>query len=314
MILTSLQKRLQMMLTFMLLAFQPLTIGGQAVVEGVMMRSKEHISIAVRTPKEKIMMKRMKFQSIVSRNKLLGLPFIRGIIILFETIVLGTKIISWSTNQQTEKEEQLTTAELTISLIVAAALGIGIFKLLPFFMGTLVANSFGQGNTIALVAELVIKLGIFVLYIYLISKMKDIHRMFQYHGAEHKSVNCYEDNGRLAPKNVKKYTMLQARCGTTFIFFVLFMSIFFYAFIPAGWGFWSKMVARVILLPLIGGVCYEVIRLGPKLQCKTWFKAIISPGLLMQKLTTKEPDLKMIEVGIAALVDVLKKEKAKYRI
>lgn len=272
-------------------------IGGQALVEGVLMKNKDKIGIAVRKGK-KILVKREKL-----KFKDSNIIFLRGIKNLFIILHLGMKSLNYSTNVQLEKDEKIGFWGIFFSIIFALAFGLALFKLLPLFFTTLFDKYSAVNNIAFNIIEGLIKVTIFVLYVYLISLMKDVNRIFQYHGAEHKAVACYESNKKLIVKNVKKFDKEHKRCGTSFIFLVLLISVVVYSFIPKDYGFWLKFSLRIILLPVIAGISYEFLRLGAKYNLFGW---LVYPGLWIQKITTKEPDNKQIEVAISALNAALK--------
>ncbi|MBU0666788.1 MAG: DUF1385 domain-containing protein [Nanoarchaeota archaeon] len=284
-------------------------VGGQAVIEGVMMRSPNYVATAVRRYDGKIVVEKKNHLAWTKRNKILGWPFVRGIIVLAESLSLGLKSLSYSANQAVEEEETLSTKEIVFSMILAVIFALVIFKLLPLFIANVFKKRLGLGNFTFNLVDGFIKIGFFILYIWLISLMKDVRRMFEYHGAEHKAVHCYEHGTKLTIKNVKKYTTLHARCGTAFIIIVLLISILFYILIPFKTGFFIKYFLRILLLPLIAGVAYELIKISAKYEKKCFFKILLWPGLLMQKITTKEPDDLQLEVAIKSLEIVLKAEK-----
>jgi len=302
-----------------------LAIGGQAVIEGVLMRTNEEYAIAVRQPNSRIIVKKEKYLSRTKKNKFLGLPFIRGVIMLWETLLLGYKALTFSANQALDDEElskknnkknkgktkkekekqELGTPELVVTLIISILLALALFKFLPLLIATFFKSKIGGSNILFNIIDGVAKFTILILYLVAISRMKDVKRMFQYHGAEHKTVHCYEENKKLTVENVKKNSKAHARCGSTFILVVLFLSIIFYLFIPFNTNFWLKLLIRVLFLPIIAGISYEWIKLSSKHTDNFFAKILIGPGLLVQRLTTREPDDKQIEVAIKALKAVV---------
>lgn len=287
-----------------------LTIGGQAVIEGVMMRSQNYYSVAINKNK-KIVVKTELFKSWLRKNRFLRIPFIRGIVVLIETLIFGVKTLIYSSNMELgKKDEKFSWWEIALALFFSFVFAVAIFKLIPLFIANLVKNKATLNTYSFNLIEGGAKLAIFIIYILIISSFKDVRRLFQYHGAEHKSVTCYEDGKKLTVENVKKYSTLQPRCGSSFILMVIVVSIIVYLFIPFQYSFWTKYLLRILLLPIIGGISYELIKLAAKYPNNLFFKIIISPGLLVQKLTTKEPDTMQIKTAIAALSAVLKKEKA----
>ncbi len=287
-----------------------MTIGGQAVVEGVMMKSPRHLATAVRKPNGTIKVKHRKEQFLTQRTFLGKVPFVRGMIVLFETMIKGMRELNWSANEAIdEEEEKLNAWELGLMMALSIALALALFKFLPLLLASWITKDVGNNWTFNLL-DGGIKFSFFLLYLLAISRMKDVKRLFQYHGAEHKSVNCYEARRALTPRNAKKFTKRQARCGTTFVVYVIVLSILVYLFIPFGATFWEKYVLRIALLPVIAGIAYEWTRFAGKYYCKSAFLRFISaPGMAVQALTTREPDLKQLEVAIAALKRVLKEER-----
>ncbi|MBS3162859.1 DUF1385 domain-containing protein [Candidatus Woesearchaeota archaeon] len=287
-------------------------IGGQAVIEGVLMKNGSKVAIAVRDPKGKITVKKETFNSLTKKYKVLNLPFIRGIIILFETMILGIKALNYSTEisleekEKTEKKESTKLSSLSIffTIILSIALALFLFKFVPLFLAQTITGISDQFNNRFLfnIIEGIIKISILIIYISLISLMPDIKRVFEYHGAEHKVVNAYEHNDL---ENAKAYSRIHLRCGTSFIIFVLMLSIVVYMFIPMDFSLAMKYIVRILLLPLIAGIGYELIKLSPKYEKNFLFKILIYPGVAVQKLTTREPDDKQIEVAKKALTSVL---------
>lgn len=276
-------------------------IGGQAVIEGVLMRNKNKIAIAVRKANSKIKIKKDKIKT---PNKFWKIPFIRGMYSLYETLVIGIKALNYSANEALEEEDgkELSTWHLVLTLIVSVALALVIFKLLPLGIAQFLSkfNDVLKNNIVFNLIEGFFKALIFVLYILIISFWKDVRTLFQYHGAEHKTVNCYEAKGKLIPKNVKKYSTIHQRCGTSFIVYVILISIVVYSFIP-NMAFGWKYLWRILLLPVIAGISYELLKLSGKFKDNKLLYFLSVPGMLIQKLTTAEPDNKQVEVAIKAL-------------
>lgn len=281
------------------------SIGGQAVIEGVMMRSPNYIATAVRKPSGEIVYKRTKISN--QKSKLAEIPFIRGIVMLFDALVMGIKELTFSANEAEEKEEeQISQKEAVLTTVVSLGLGIGLFIVLPSLIGSfLSANNKVYSNLI----EAALRLLFFILYIWLISFSKDIKRVYQYHGAEHKSIYAYENSMELTPENAKKFTTLHPRCGTSFLLIVMLIAIIVFSIIdfivPTPTTFLGKiaikLVLRVGLMPLIAGISYEIQRYSSKHLDNICIKALAMPGLSLQKITTKEPDLGQLEVAIVAI-------------
>jgi len=272
-------------------------IGGQAIIEGVMFRTPEKVIASIRKPDGKIKVKELKLNLFARKFK--DIFFIRGIFNLLEAMYVGIKTINYSAKESldekdTEKESSFI---FILTFLVAIAFALFIFKFIPFWFATF----FPAESTISFnIIEGIIKLSIFIFYIYLISKMKDIKILFQYHGAEHKTINCYEAKKPLIMKNVKKFSTLHKRCGTSFIFLVVIISILFYMLIPFSFSFISKFILRILFLPFIAGFAYEFLKFSAKHDFLTFL------GMFIQKLTTKEPTEKQLEVSITGLKELLK--------
>ena len=272
-------------------------VGGQAVVEGVMMKNGDRIAVAIRNPNGKITVKKEKLK--IKESKI---PFVRGVVNLIIIMYIGIKTLNYSSNAQLGKEEKMGTKEIVFSLLFALVFAVLLFKFLPLLASTFIDKTYHVNNFLFNLLDGVIKIGLFVLYIYIISLNKDVYRVFQYHGAEHKAVACYENKKKLTIKNTQKFRTEHKRCGTTFVFLVLFISILVYMFIPKSYDITTKLGLRLILLPVIASISYELLRLGAKYS---FMNIIILPGLLIQKLTTKQPDDKQVEVAIKALKAVI---------
>ncbi len=274
-------------------------VGGQAVIEGVMMRYKDNLATAV-LKKNKIIVKKEKIKFKSSK-----IPFLRGIINLIETLYIGIKTLNYSAEMQLGKKEKKSSSSMMIfSLIFALIFALFLFKFLPLYLTRFIDKFLNLNSIIFNLLDGVIKISIFILYIYIISKMPDIKRVFQYHGAEHKAVNCYESGLKLTIKNVKKFSTVHKRCGTTFILLVLTVSIIVYIFIPKTMPFSMNLLLRILLLPFIASISYELLRLNARYD-NIITKILVTPGLLLQKMTTKEPNDKQIQVAIKALNGVL---------
>ena len=282
-------------------------IGGQAVVEGVMMRSDNFISTTVRNDKGELKKRTRRFNSITEKNKFLALPFIRGFVMLFELMSLGFKEISWSA-QQSGDDEPLSKKEMFFTFALSIIIVLAFFKFLPWFL----ANVFTDSSSLLGVNVLdgVLKIFIFVIYLFLISLLPDVKRLYEYHGAEHKVVACYESGLPLTPKNADKFSKLHPRCGTTFVFVVFLIGILVYLTIPLSFGLWGNYALRILFLPLIAGIAYEIIRLEGKYYCKSKIVRILMwPGIQFQRLTTREPSLKQLSVAISSLNSCIAEEK-----
>ncbi len=277
-------------------------IGGQAVIEGVLMRNKEKIAIAVRNPNKKIVVKHETIHSITESFKPFSWPFVRGIFNLFEMMLVGIKAITFSTNESLgEEEEKVTNVELFITITVSLGLSFLLFYFLPLWLTNLIA---GLPWMVFNLVDGLIRITLVLLYIWGIGNLKDIRRVFQYHGAEHKAVNCYESGLPLTPENAHKFTTIHPRCGTSFIFVVLVISIIVFSFVKVD-TFLMRLLSRFLLLPVIAGISYEFLRYSADHYDNPLVKMLVAPGLAMQSLTTRKPNKKQLEVAIRALKEVL---------
>lgn len=292
-------------------------IGGQAVIEGVMMKNMDRYAVSVRKPDGKIETKVEECVSFAEKHPLFKLPILRGMVNFLESMVIGMQTLNYSASFYEDEEEQ--TEEKTeqflekflgekaekvimgIVLVFSLAISIGLFMILPYIAseaaGKIIHNEYG-----ILLMEGVIRIVIFLGYIVLISQMEDIKRVFMYHGAEHKTINCLEAGVPLTPENVDNFSRLHKRCGTSFIFIVMIISMVFFFFIRVD-TIWLRIVLRLLFLPLVAGVSYEFIRLAGSSD-HPLVQIFSKPGLALQKLTTKEPDHSMIEVAIASVEGV----------
>jgi uncharacterized protein YqhQ len=283
-------------------------VGGQAVIEGVMMRSKHFWALAVRKPDRTIYTKLFNDVSLTNKNKVLGFMFIRGIIALIESMTLGFKALSYSINEATEEEIKFSKREMTIAVIIAVVFAVGVFFILP----TIIGRSFSEFFPNAIVYNLLeglIRIGFFFAYILLVSQIKDIKRVFQYHGAEHKTIQAYENDEELKPENVRKYSTMHVRCGTSFLLIVMIVALLIFALLGKQPMIW-RIISRILLIPVIAGISYELIRLAGKFSKYKVVNILFYPGLLLQKITTKEPDNDQIEVAISSFKKVIEAEKA----
>jgi uncharacterized protein YqhQ len=277
-----------------------LAFGGQAVIEGVMIRSKKHMVTCVRQPNDEILTRVEEIKSVSEKHKVLKLPFLRGIVALFETLYIGLKGLYFSANASLEKEEEkLDTKEIVITVAIALVLAISLFSLLPFFL----TNLLGLGGVVFNVAEGVIRLGILLLYLASVASVGEFKRVFQYHGAEHTAINAYEAGVELNVSNAKEFSRFHPRCGTSFIFIVALISILVFSIMP-NLGYSMRLAYRILLIPVIGAVSYEVLKLSDRYKKSKIMKVLIAPGLGLQYLTTRKPDEQMIEVALEAVKKV----------
>lgn len=285
-------------------------IGGQAVLEGIMMKNQENYAVAVRKPDGEIEVELENYQGILHGSKLKEIPFIRGIFNFIDSLLLGTKCLNYSASfydeETSDKEpkaggmsgesrDKLMNAAVTV---ISVVLAIGIFVVLPYYVTSLM-DGFLRNRSLMLIIEGALRILIFILYVWGISAMKDIKRLYQYHGAEHKCINCIEKGRPLNVRNVMRSSRLHKRCGTSFIFFVLFVSIILSFFIrvenPV-----EKVALRILMMPLVAGISYEIIRLAGRSD-NILIRILSAPGMGIQRMTTKEPDESMVEVAIVAV-------------
>lgn len=290
-------------------------IGGQAVIEGVMMKNKDQYAIAVRKPDQTIETKVETYESLGERIPFFRIPIVRGVVNFIESLVIGMKTLTYSASFYEEDEDAKEDSQaekaakkggesvlMFFSVMISVILAIGLFILLPAWISEYIRRGIDNNVVVALL-EGVIRLAIFLLYVFAISQMKDIKRVFMYHGAEHKTINCLEAGVPLTPENVMKFSRFHKRCGTSFLFLVMIISILFFMVINVDSAV-LRIVLRLLLVPVIAGVSYEVLRLAGK-NDSLIIKIISAPGLWVQRMTTREPELDMLEVSIASVEGVL---------
>ncbi len=309
----------------------PTTVGGQAVIEGVMMKAPRRLCVAVRRPSGSIVVKNDPFTPLSERWPVLGWPMVRGPVVLGETLVQGMKALSFSAQQALEEEDQeLGSWAMGLTLLVAIAAGLGLFVVVPHLaalgLGKLWPGGFGTESLWFHLFDGLIKVALFVSYLWIISVMKEIRRVFEYHGAEHKSIYCFEAGAELNVESARQYSRLHPRCGTAFLLVVLVVSILIFAIafplLPrlaeAAWLNQVLLIGLKILLMLpIAGISYEVIRKAGKMKGRGFWGVLLWPGLQMQRLTTREPDDQQIETALAALkaaLDTGEAEPASIRV
>lgn len=290
-------------------------IGGQAVIEGVMMKNKDQYAVAVRKPDQTIETKVEIYESLGERIPFFRIPIVRGVVNFIESLVIGMKTLTYSASfyeedEETQEDSQAEKAAkkggegilMFFSVMISVILAVGLFILLPAWISEYIRRGIDNNVVVALL-EGVIRLAIFLLYVFAISQMKDIKRVFMYHGAEHKTINCLEAGVPLTPENVMKFSRFHKRCGTSFLFLVMIISILFFMVINVDSAV-LRIVLRLLLVPVIAGVSYEVLRLAGK-NDSLIIKIISAPGLWVQRMTTREPELDMLEVAIASVEGVL---------
>ena len=288
-------------------------IGGQAVLEGVMMKNKEKYAVAVRKPDGEIEVEVETYQGLAHGSKIKELPFIRGIFNFLDSLLLGTRALNYSASfyeEEDSKETKLDKAMDKMSggngekllsgivTVISVVLAVGLFIVLPYFISSLF-ESFIRNRSLMSIIEGVIRIALFLLYVWGISAMKDIRRLYQYHGAEHKCINCIEKGRPLTVHNVMHSSRLHKRCGTSFIFFVMLVSIVLFFFIQVD-NVAEKVILRILLMPVVAGISYEIICLAGRTD-NIFIKILSAPGMWIQRMTTKEPDESMAEVAIASV-------------
>ncbi|MGO9819428.1 MAG: DUF1385 domain-containing protein [Solirubrobacteraceae bacterium] len=298
-----------------LVAVRDAPLGGQAVLEGVMMRGVKHWAVAVRKPADfetgtlgEIDVKTFPLRPWSKRRRLLRLPVIRGVVALVESLGVGLRALSISASAQLPEEEQEISGGAWFgTVLVSIVFAIALFFVVPVSVTSLVKNQLGSSWLFWLV-EGVLRTAIFLGYLLLLSRVRDLRRVFEYHGAEHKVISCYEADDELTPARAKLYSRLHPRCGTSFLLVVMIMAIFVFA--PIGLpAWWILVLTRILGVPLIAGLSFEVIKWAGRNRARRWVQILMYPGLQLQKLTTREPDLDQLAVSIASLKAMLELEK-----
>ena len=301
-----------------LVAKRDAPVGGQAVLEGVMMRGISTWAVAVRTPEGQIEIESESLRPWATRRRVWRLPIIRGVVALGESMKIGFKALAISANAQLEEGEEGENGEegekeeiggfvWGFTIFLSLLLAVGLFFVVPVGITSLIKGQLGSPLLFWLVEGL-LRTSIFIAYILAISKMPDLRRTFEYHGAEHKTISCYEAEDDLTPERAKLYSRLHPRCGTSFLLIVMVLAIFIFA--PLGLPAWYWLVlSRIVGIPVIAGLSYEVIKWAGKNRRKRWVRGVMWPGLMLQNLTTREPDLDQLAVAIASLDTVLAREK-----
>ncbi len=300
------------------------SIGGQAVIEGVMMRGPKESAVAVRTPEGEIVVDKKPVSSILQKWKILKLPVVRGVVSFVESLILGTRALMYSAEffdieeeEDKKKKETMTEEERKMaeakeskiknaaiygSVAIALVFGVALFMLLPGALIDLI-RPFFPNNVLATLVEGVVRIAIFLAYVSLVSLMTDIRRVFEYHGAEHKTIFCYESGQELTVENARNFSRLHPRCGTSFLLIVMVVSIILFSFISAE-NIFIRLALRLLLLPVVAGISYEFIKLAGRSKSKA-MQLVSKPGMWLQKITTREPDDSQLEVAIASLKAVL---------
>jgi uncharacterized protein YqhQ len=280
--------------------------GGQAVVEGVMMRGRDVWAVAIRKPTGDIHVESHDIDSIARRHPVLRKPFLRGVIALGQALGIGFRALSISARESAPEDEQLTSRQMALSFVIAGVIFIGLFIVLP-------AATFGwvgrrvDSSVLVNVLEGLFRVALFLGYLVLIGRAKDIRRVFAYHGAEHKTIAAYEHEEPLTPERVDRYSTLHVRCGTNFLLIVMVTTIFVFALFGNP-GLWWRIGSRILAIPVIAGLAFELLRLGARFPDSLVMRAVMKPGLWLQKITTKPPDGDQIQVAIASFNEVLRRE------
>lgn len=274
-------------------------IGGQAVMEGIMLSDKNNVVVAVQD-KKKIIVKKEKRNSLAKKYKFLAWPFLRGVVGLFEMLVIGMRALSWSASIVSDEEEELTKRDIAFVIASAMFLSIGLFIGLPFLLTKLVSKDNG---VLFNLIDGAFRVLIFFIYVLVISLFKDVKVLFQYHGAEHKVVNCYESGEKVNLKNAKKFSTLHKRCGSSFLMIVMFISVILFSLISdPRW--YVKLGSRIVLIPIVAGVSYEILKFTSKYNKNIISRILIAPGLLFQKITTSEPTEAQLKVALRSFKEL----------
>ncbi len=280
--------------------------GGQAVMEGVMMRGRDVWAVAVRTPGRSIHVESHEIHSVAKRHPILRKPFFRGIIALGQAISIGVRALSISANRSSPEDVQLSSRQMALSMAVAVLLFVGIFIVGPAVAFRWVGRNVGS-SVLVNAMEGVFRVLLFLGYLVLIGRAKEIRRVFEYHGAEHKTIAAYERDEALVPERVDRYSTLHVRCGTNFLLIVMVVAILVFALFGNP-GLWWRIGSRIVAIPVIAGLAFEVLRLGARYEGSRLMRALMTPGLWLQKITTRPPDHGQIEVAIASFNEVLRRE------
>jgi uncharacterized protein YqhQ len=272
-----------------------------------MMRGAGHWAIAVRKPDETIHAESHEIDSIVLRYPLLGKPFFRGVIVLGQSLAIGMRALMISANQSLEEEDRLTPGQVALSVALALLLFVGIFIIGPTTLFAFVEGRTGEQGVLTLIGEGVFRVALFIAYLWLIGRTKDIHRVFEYHGAEHKTIAAFEHGDALEPEIVDRYPKEHVRCGTNFLIIVMIITIFVFTLFGSPELLW-RILSRVIAIPIIAAISYEALRLGARFPGSLWMKALMTPGIWLQKITTQPPARAQIEVAIASFHELRRRE------
>jgi uncharacterized protein YqhQ len=284
----------------------PHLYGGQAVLEGVMMRGEGHWALAVRKPSGDIHIESHEIRSVFARHHWLSKPFLRGVIVLGQSVTIGVRALMIAAGQASDEDVELSSRQVGLALAFAAVLFVGVFVLGPTALFAWIQRRGGNGVVVN-VSEGVFRVALFVGYLWLIGRTKDVHRVFEYHGAEHKTIAAYEHQKPLDPADVDGFAKEHVRCGTNLLIIVMIVTIFVFTLVGTPGIVW-RLGSRVLAVPLIAGVSYEALRLGARFPDSAVMRALMTPGIWLQKITTQEPDRGQIEVAIASFQEVRRRE------
>ncbi|MBI2664096.1 DUF1385 domain-containing protein [Candidatus Woesearchaeota archaeon] len=273
-----------------------ITLGGQAVIEGVLMRTKTHYAVAVRNDKGSIVVKKEQISSFLGGVRIFRLPFLRGIAALFETLSIGFRALLYSAHVSSGEQDRLSRKEMGIAIALSSLMAVAIFIALPFIFASLLARE----NLLFNLLDGVLRLTALFAYLIFISFFKDVRRIFEYHGAEHMAIHAYENKKKLTPANIMKYETMHPRCGTSFLLIVVVISVIVFSVITVD-HFVLKFFSRIMLLPVVAGISYEFLKFTAKHQDNYFIRPLTKPGIWLQLITTKRPDRKQVEVAVAAL-------------
>jgi uncharacterized protein YqhQ len=283
--------------------------GGQAVVEGVMMRGQDHWAVAVREPAGAIYVESHDVDSVAARQPIWRKPFFRGILVLGQSLRIGIRALMIASNHATDDEEQLSSTQVSVALAIALAAFVAIFVLGPTTLFVWLEHRTGLNGVWVNIAEGVFRVALFVGYLWALGRTKDIHRVFEYHGAEHKTIAAYEHGEELAPERIDRYPKEHVRCGTNFLIIVMIVTVFVFSLFGTPGLLW-RLGSRMVAIPLIAGLAYEALRLGAKYPDSLAMRGMMRPGIWLQKITTQEPDADQIAVAVASFDEVLRREAA----
>ena len=281
--------------------------GGQAVLEGVMMRGAGHWALAVREPAGGIHVESHAIDSVADRHPIWRRPFLRGIVVLGQSLAIGVRALTIASNHALDEEEQLSRRQVGVALAVAMIAFVAIFVLGPTTLFAWAEDHVTANGIAVNVAEGVFRVVLFVGYLWLIGRTKDIHRVFEYHGAEHKTIAAYEHDDPLTTERIDRYPKEHVRCGTNFLIIVMVITIFVFTLFGTPGIVW-RLVSRVIAIPVIAGLAYEALRLGARFPDSIVMRALMAPGIWLQRITTQEPDASQIDVAVASFREVLRRE------